>query len=108
MGLPRHRPASSPDHPKSVATLLQSDLKLTCIHRMDRCTHCTHTRSSGECNLKKPGGHTSLTNSSDDQRMIVAYTVRSSNECSMCQLGGHTSLTNTSNDTGSTDAFLRR
>src|SRR6266540_1825664 len=69
--LPRHRPVSSLDHPKNVATLLQSDLKLHCICRTDRHMRCTHTGSSGECNLRKPGGHTPLTNSTDDQRMIV-------------------------------------
>src|SRR5436190_3158117 len=99
MVLPRQRPESSSDHPKNVATLLQSDLKLHCIHRTDRCMRCTHTASSGECNLRKPGGHTSLTNSTDDQWMFVAYTVGSSDECSLYQLGGHTSLTNTSDDT---------
>ena len=84
MVLSRHRPASSLDYPKNVATLLQSDLKLHCIHRTDQCMRCTHTGSSGECNLRKPGGHTSLTNSTDDQRTIVAYTVGSSDECSLC------------------------
>src|SRR5438105_4913853 len=108
MVLPRHCPVSSLDHPKNVATLLQSDVKLHCTHRTDRCMRCTHTGSSGECNLRKPGGHTSLTNSTNDQRMIVAYTTGSSYECSLCQLGGHTSLTNTSDDAGSTDAILHR
>src|SRR5438128_6241548 len=106
MVLPRYRPASSPDHPKNVSILLQSDMKLHCIHRTDRCMRCTHTGSSDECNLRKPGGHTSLTNSTDDQRMIVAYTVGSSDECSLCQLGGYTSLTNTSDDVGSSDTIL--
>src|SRR6266540_3206808 len=108
MVLHRHHPVSSPDHPKNIATLFQSDLKLHCIHRTDRCMHCTRTGSSGECNLRKPGGHTSLTNSFDDQRMITAYTIGSSGECSLCLLGGHTSLTNTSDDAGSTDTILRR
>src|SRR5438128_12579747 len=106
MVLPKHRPASTPDHPNNVATLLQSDLKLHCIRRIDRHMHCTHTESSDECNLRKPRGHTPLTNSTDDQRMIVTYTVGSSNECSLCQLGGHTSLTNTSDDAGQSDAHL--
>src|SRR5438105_366211 len=77
---PRHRPTLTPDHPKNVATLLQSDLKLTCIRRTDRCMRCTSTGSSGECILRKSGGHTSLTNSIDDQRMIIAYTIGSSDE----------------------------
>src|SRR5438105_5052028 len=53
---------------------------------------CTHTGSSGECTSSKPEGHTLLTNSTDDQRMIAAYIVGSSDECSLCQLEGHTSL----------------
>ena len=69
---------------------------------------CTHTGSSGESNLRKPGGHTSLTNSTDDQRMIIAYTIGSSDECSLCQLGGHAPLTNTSDDAKSTDVNLHR
>src|SRR5436190_9705620 len=100
MVLPRYRQASSLNHPKNVATLLQSDLKLHCIHRTDRCMRCTHTGSSGECNLKKPREHTPLTNSTNDQRMVHRYTIGSSDECSLCQLGGHTSLTNTSDDAG--------
>ena len=53
--------------------------------------HCTNTGSSGECTSSKSEEHTLLTNSTDDQRMIVAYTIGSSDECSMCQLRGHTS-----------------
>ena len=100
MVLPRHRPVLSLDHPKNVATLLQSDLKCTCIRRIDRRMPCTHT-GSGECNLRKPGGHTSLTNSSDDQWMVHRLHHRI-----LCQLGGHTSLTNTFDDAGQSDAHL--
>src|SRR5438128_7238184 len=91
MVLPRHRPTSSPDHPKNIVTLLQSNLELSCIHRTDRRMPCTHTVSSNECTSSKSEGHTLLTNSIDDQRMIAAYTVRSSDEYSLCQLEGHTS-----------------
>ena len=52
---------------------------------------CTNTGSIVECTSSKSEGHTLLTNSTNDQRMIAVYTVGSSDECSLCQLGGHTS-----------------
>src|SRR6266511_1720452 len=68
--------------------------------------HCTTTGSSGGCNTSKSEGHTLLTNSFDDQRMITIYTVGSSNECSLCVSLETLLLTNTSGDAGQSDALL--
>src|SRR5438128_1970448 len=66
----------------------------------------TNTGSSSECTSSKSEGHTLLTNSTDDQHMIVAYTVRSSDECSLCASLETHLLTNTSGDAGQSDAHL--
>src|SRR6266508_5079053 len=66
----------------------------------------TNVGSSGECTLSKSEGHTLLTNSIDDQNMIVAYTVGSSDECSLCASLETHLLTNTSDGAGQSDAHL--
>src|SRR5438105_157200 len=66
----------------------------------------TNAVSSGECTSSKSEGHTLLTNLTDDQHMIVAYTVGSSDECSLyASLETHL-LTNTSGDAGQSNAHL--
>src|SRR6266540_328812 len=71
---------------------------------MKRRMPCTSTGSSGKCTSSKSEGHTLMTNSIDDQHMIVAYTVGSSDECSLyASLETHL-LTNTSGFAISSDA----
>src|SRR5438105_13434313 len=66
----------------------------------------TNVGSSSECTSSKSEGHTLLTNSTDDQHMIVAYTVGSSDECSLCASLETHLLTNTSGDAGQSDAHI--
>src|SRR5438105_1771279 len=66
----------------------------------------TNAVSSGKCTSSKLEGHTLLTNSTDDQHMIVAYTVESSVECSLCASLETHLLTNNSGDAGSSGAHL--
>src|SRR6266508_2545892 len=65
---------------------------------------CTNTGSSGDCTSSKSEGHTLLTNSIDDQHMIIAYIVGSSDECSLCASLETHLLTNTSGGAESSDA----
>src|SRR5207237_10929379 len=64
----------------------------------------TNAGSSSECTSSKSEGHTLLTNSTNDQHMIVAYTIGSSDECSLCASLETHLLTNTSGGAGSSDA----
>src|SRR5438128_1998517 len=66
----------------------------------------TNVGSSGECTSSKSEGHTLLTNSTNDQHMIITYTVVSSDKCSLCASLETHLLTNTSGDAIQSDAHL--